>query len=46
MKDSYFLNVSFYKKKMHVEVVCFAFKLSEAMPYLQPRGTPVWGTDQ
>ena len=34
------------KRKMLVEVVCFAFKLSEAMPYLQPGGTPVRGTNQ
>ena len=39
-------NVSLFEKKMHVEVVCFAFKHSEAMPYLQPSGTPVRGTYQ
>ena len=38
MKAIYYLNVSLFKKKMHVEVVCFAFKLSRAMPYLQPGG--------
>ena len=36
MKDIYYLNVSLFKKKMHVEGVWFAFKLSEVMPYLQP----------
>ena len=38
MKDIHYLNVSLFKKEMRAEVVCFAFKLSDAMPYLQPRG--------
>ena len=36
-KDIYYQNVSLFRKKMYVEVVCFAFKHSEVMPYLQPR---------
>ena len=38
MKDIYYLNISLSKKKMHVEVVRFSFKLSDVMPCLQPGG--------
>ena len=46
VNDIYYLNVSLFKKKTQVEGVCFAFSLSETMPYLQPGGTPVRDADQ
>ena len=45
VKDIYYLNVSLFKKKIHLEVVCFDFKLSEAMSYLQHGGGGGGGGD-